>query len=510
MGSVVRPDPSFDPRAKLGAPGVFPFTRGIHPTMYAGRLWTLRQYAGYATAEETNRRYKYLLEHGQTGLSVAFDLPTQMGYDPGDPPTKGEVGKAGVSIAALPDMEALFDGIPQDKVTVSMTINATAMILLALHIAAAERKGIPAAALGGTVQNDILKEFDARGCYIYPPRPSLRLAVDLIEYACKHLPQWNFISISGYHIREAGATAAQELGFTLANGIAYVEQALRRGLDPNVLGQRVSFFFNAHSNFFEEIAKFRAARRLWAHLMRDRFKATDPRALMLRFHTQTAGSTLTAQQPYNNVVRVTLQALAAVLGGTQSLHTNAMDEALALPTEHAARIALRAQQILAREMGIQDVVDPFGGSYHLERETDRLESEARAIIEEIDRRGGAAESIAHEQREIEKSAVATQRAVQEGRAVVVGVNKYVEPDEKQRVETLRVDERIRQERAARVEEVRRLRDGGRASAALERLGADARADVNLFPAVIECVRAHATLGEISHALREVFGTYDPR
>jgi len=498
-----------DPADRLGAPGAFPYTRGIHPTMYAGRLWTLRQYAGYATADETNRRYKYLLERGQTGLSVAFDLPTQMGYDPGDPMARGEVGKSGVSIAALPDMEALFDGIPQDRVTVSMTINATAVILLALHVAAAEKKGIPPAALGGTVQNDILKEFVARGCYIFPPRPSLRVAVDVIEHACRHLPRWNFISVSGYHIREAGATAAQELGFTIANGIGYMEEALQRGLDPNALGQRVSFFFNAHSNFLEEIAKFRAARRLWARLMRDRFGATDPRALMLRFHAQTAGSTLTAAQPHNNVVRVALQALAAVLGGTQSLHTNAMDEALALPTEEAARIALRTQQIIASEIGVQDVVDPFGGSWHLERETDRLEREAQAFIDEIGRRGGAAESLRYEQQEIEKSAIAAQRAVEEGRAVVVGVNRYVEPGERRAVDLLRVDERIQDERAARIDEIRRRRDAGRAQAALDRLAGDARGTANLFPAVLEGVRAHATLAEICRALRAVFGTHDP-
>ncbi len=509
MDPAAKPDPAFDPATRLGAPGAFPFTRGIHPTMYTGRVWTMRQYAGFSTAEETNRRYKYLLEKGQTGLSVAFDLPTQMGYDPGEAMARGEVGKAGVSIAALPDMERLFDGIPQDKVSVSMTINATAPILLALHVAAAEKKGIRADTLSGTVQNDVLKEFIARGCYIYPPKPSLRLAVDLIEHACHHLPKWNFISVSGYHIREAGATAAQELGFTLANGIGYVDEALKRGLDPNVLGQRISFFFNAHNDFLEEIAKFRAARRLWATIMRDRFKATDPRAHMLRFHTQTAGSTLTAQQPDNNVVRVAIQGLAAVIGGTQSLHTNAMDEALALPTEHAARIALRTQQIIATEIGVQDIVDPFGGSYHVERETDRLECEAAAYIAEIDKRGGASESIRYEQQEIEKSAIAAQRAVEEDRAIVVGVNRHVEPQEKQRVEILRVDDTIETAQVAAIVELRRTRDAGRAGACLERLTADARGTANLVPAILECVRAHATLGEISHAMRSVFGTHDP-
>jgi len=506
---VARPDPAFDPAAKLAAPGRFPFTRGIHPSMYAGRLWTMRQYAGYATAEETNRRYRYLLEHGQTGLSVAFDLPTQMGYDPDDPLARGETGKAGVSIAALPDLETLFDGIPQDQVTVSMTINATAPVLLALHVAAAERRGLPPAALGGTVQNDILKEFIARGCYIYPPQPSLRLAVDVIEHACRHLPKWNFISVSGYHIREAGATAAQELGFTLANGLCYVQEALTRGLDPDTVGQRVSFFFNAHNNFLEEVAKFRAARRMWARFMRDRFGAKDPRAQMLRFHTQTAGSTLTAQQPHNNVVRVALQALAAVMGGTQSLHANAMDEALALPTEQAARIALRTQQIIAAEIGVQDAVDPFGGSWHVERETDRLEREAGAYIAEIEKRGGAAESIRYEQQEIEKSAVAAQRAIEEERAIVVGVNRHVEDEGPRRVEILRVDATVQEDRARAVADIRRKRDAGRAAAALDRLAADARGTANLFPAVLDAVRAHVTLGEISHALRAVFGTHDP-
>jgi methylmalonyl-CoA mutase N-terminal domain/subunit len=414
-----------------------------------------------------------------------------------------------VSIAALPDMERLFEGIPRDRVTVSMTINATASILVALHAVAAEQSGIPASALGGTVQNDVLKEFVARGCYIYPPAPSLRLAVDLIEHAVRHMPRWNFISVSGYHIREAGATAAQELGFTIANGIEYVAQALKRGLDPDAVGQRISFFFNAHNDFLEEVAKFRAARRLWARVMRDRFGARDPRAMMCRFHVQTAGSTLTAQQPHNNVVRVALQAMAAVLGGAQSLHTNAMDEALALPTEHAARLALRTQQIIAHEIGVQDVADPFGGSWHVERETDRLEREASAFISEIDARGGAAASIRYEQQEIEKSAVAAQRAVEDSRAVVVGVNRYVEPAEQGRLEILRADPAVPASRAAAVAEVRRSRDAGRAKAALDRLTAEARGTASLFPATLECVRSHVTLGEISAALRTVFGTHDP-
>lgn len=489
-------------------PGRFPFTRGAYPGMYADRPWTIRQYAGYATAEETNQRYRFLLDRGQTGLSVAFDLPTQMGYDPGDEPARGEVGKAGVSIAVLDDMEELFRGIPLDRVTVSMTINATAIVLLALHVAAAEKQGLPAARLGGTVQNDVLKEFVARGCYIFPPRPSLKLAVDVIEHACRHMPEWNFISVSGYHIREAGATAGQELGFTLANGIAYVEAALARGLDPDAVGRRISFFFNAHSGFLEEIAKFRAARRLWASIMRDRFKAGDPRAQTLRFHAQTAGSTLTAQQPHNNVVRVTLQAMAALIGGTQSLHTNAMDEALALPTEAAARVALRTQQILMQETGLRDAVDPFGGSVHIERETDRLEEEARAIIAEIDRRGGAVESIRHEQQEIEKSALAWQREVESGDRVVVGVNRHVE-EEPQPIRAIRVDEGVQARRVKRIEEVRSTRDPSRAEGAFGGLRRAAEREENLFPAVLECVKSRVTLGEICRALEERYGRHDP-
>jgi methylmalonyl-CoA mutase N-terminal domain/subunit len=503
---VPRPDPSFDPAEKLGLPGRYPFTRGIHPTMYVGRPWTMRQYAGFSTAEETNRRYKYLLERGQTGLSVAFDLPTQMGYDPGDEMARGEVGKSGVSISTLDDLRALFDGIPQEKVTVSMTINATAMILLAMYQALAEERGLPAAALGGTVQNDILKEFIARGCYIYPPRPSLKIAVDVIEYGCRRLPKWNFISVSGYHIREAGSTAAQELGFTLANGLCYVEEALKRGLDPDAVGQRISFFFNAHNDFFEEIAKFRAARRMWARFMKERFGAKDPRAMMLRFHTQTAGSTLTAQQPANNVVRVAIQALAAALGGTQSLHTNSMDEALALPSEKAARVALRTQQILAFETGVADVVDPFGGSWHLERETDRLEREAQAYIDEIAKRGGAVAAIEQRyyQQEIEKSATAHQRAVEREERIVVGVNRHQESGPPLRMELLKVDEKISWARRLQVEQVKHRRDEGRARDAIARIDPKA----NVVPPVLEAVKAGATLGEICHALRRTLGTHD--
>jgi methylmalonyl-CoA mutase N-terminal domain/subunit len=497
---------------KLGRPGEYPFTRGIYPSMYAGRPWTIRQYAGFGTAAETNRRYRYLLDSGQTGLSVAFDLPTQMGYDPGDAMAKGEVGKAGVSIALADDVAELFEGIPLDRVTVSMTINATATILLAQLIVAAERQGIPKEKLGGTTQNDILKEFIARGCYIYPPAPSMRLATDLIEYACKRLPQWNFISVSGYHIREAGSTAAQELGFTLANAIGYAESALARGIDPDAFGRRVSFFFNGHSDFFEEIAKFRAARRMWARLMRDRFGAKDPRSWTLRFHTQTAGSTLTAQQPENNVVRVALQALAATLGGTQSLHTNALDEALALPSERAAAIALRTQQILASEIGIQDVADPFGGSRHLEAETDRLEKEAQAYLDEIAKRGGPVPAIAQRyyQSEIERSAIAHQRALEAGGKVVVGVNRYVEKENGAlKVKLLKINEKVRAARIKRIAAAKKKRDAGRAKAAVDRLVSDAKGNkANLMDPVLEAVRASVTLGEICHALRGEFGVFD--
>ncbi|MBI3855947.1 MAG: methylmalonyl-CoA mutase [Planctomycetes bacterium] len=489
-------------------PGQYPFTRGIYPRMYAERPWTFRQYAGYATAEETNRRYRYLLERGQTGLSVAFDLPTQMGYDPDHAMARGEVGKSGVSIASLDDMEALFADIPLDKVTVSMTINATAIVLLALHVATAEKRGIPPASLGGTVQNDILKEFVARGCYIFPPKPSLKIAVDVIEHACRHMPQWNFISVSGYHIREAGSTAAQELGFTIANGIAYLEAALRRGLDADALGRRVSFFFNAHNDFIEEIAKFRAARRLWAGIMRDRFKAKDPRAQQLRFHTQTAGSTLTAQQPHNNVVRVTLQAMAALLGGTQSLHTNAKDEALALPGEEAAKLALRTQQILAHETGLCDVADPFGGSFQIEEETDRLEAEALAYLRKIDGLGGAPAALEFEKAEIERSALSVQREIEEGKRVVVGVNKYEEPGNGSGIKVLKVDEKTRTERRDALERRKAARSKTAVEGALSSLRAAADRDENLFPAVLNGVKAGATLGEICDALVERYGRHD--
>jgi methylmalonyl-CoA mutase N-terminal domain/subunit len=492
----------------VSRPGEFPFTRGIHPSMYLERPWTMRQYAGYASAEESNRRYRFLLERGQTGLSVAFDLPTQMGYDPGHPLAAGEVGKAGVSIASLDDHQTLFREIPLDKATVSMTINATALVLLAFHVATGEAQGVAPEALGGTVQNDILKEFVARGCYIYPPGPSLKIATDVIEHACRHLPKWNFISVSGYHIREAGSTAAQELGFTLANGVAYMESALRRGLNADALGRRISFFFNAHNDLIEEIAKFRAARRLWARIMKERFKAADPRAMTCRFHVQTAGSMLTAQQPENNVVRVTLQAMAAVLGGAQSLHTNAMDEALALPSESSARLALRTQQILAEESGLRDVVDPLGGAKAVEDATERLEAEAAALIEEIDRRGGAANALDFERREIERSALAWQRDVESGKRVVVGVNRYVE-ESAQAPATLKVDEGLREARRRDVETLAKRRDAAAARKALDGLRRADAAGENLFPATLDCVKARVTLGEICGALEERHGRYRP-
>ena len=492
------------------SPGTYPFTRGIYPRMYAERPWTIRQYAGYADAAETNRRYRFLLESGQSGLSVAFDLPTQMGYDPTHAMAAGEVGKAGVSIASIEDMEALFHSIPLDKVTVSMTINATAIVLLALHVVAAERQGVDPATLGGTVQNDVLKEFVARGCYVYPPAPSMKIATDVIEHAARTMPSWNYISVSGYHMREAGATAAQELGFTIANGIAYVEAALRRGLDANTLGRRVSFFFNAHSDFIEEIAKFRAARRLWARTMKERFGATDPRAQMLRFHAQTAGSTLTARQPYNNVARVTLQAMAAILGGAQSLHTNSMDEALALPTERAARLALRTQQILLHETGLRDVADPLGGARAVEEETDRLEAEAIRLVEEIDARGGAAASIEHERRAIERSALAWQRQVERGERIVVGVNRYEEGNEAEvPINLLKVDPATETARRDRVERIKTGRDRAPWEKAMGALRGAAERDENLFPAVLDCVRAQATLGEICGALEERYGRHKP-
>jgi methylmalonyl-CoA mutase N-terminal domain/subunit len=495
---------------RLGLPGQFPFTRGIYPTMYRGRLWTMRQYAGFGTAEESNRRYRYLLEHGQTGLSVAFDLPTQMGYDSDDPRVAGEVGKVGVAIDSLADMEILLDQIPLDRVTVSMTINAPAAILLLMVVAVAKRQGVPLERVSGTIQNDILKEYAARGTYIFPPRPSMRLITDTFAWCAQHLPSWNTISISGYHIREAGSTAAQEIAFTLANGIAYVEAATAAGLAVDTFAPRLSFFFNAHMDFFEEIAKFRAARRLWARIMRDRFGAQDPRSMMLRFHTQTAGSALTAQQVDNNVVRVALQALAAVLGGTQSLHTNARDEALALPTEESARLALRTQQIIAYESGVTHTVDPLAGSYYVEWLTDRLEAEAQRYLDEVDARGGAVAAVetGYIQREIQDAAYRYQQQVEAGAVTVVGVNRFQEADEAPpRIAT--VDPALEEAQKARVQQVRRNRDNARVEAALRRLEDVARGTDNLLPPLLEAVEAYATLGEMAGVLRGVFGQYRP-
>ena len=489
-------------------PGTYPFTRGIQPTMYRGRLWSMRQYAGFGTAAESNRRYRYLLSQGVSGLSVAFDLPTQMGYDSDHPLARGEVGRVGVAIDSLADMEALFDGIPLDTVSTSMTINATAIILLALYVAVGRRQGAQGDRLSGTIQNDILKEYIARGTYIYPPRPSLRIVTDVFAYCERELPKWNPISISGYHIREAGSTAVQEVGFTFADGIAYVEAAIAAGLDVNDFGQRLSFFFNAHNDFIEEIAKFRAARRLWARLMRERFGATNPRAQQLRFHTQTAGSTLTAQQPDNNIVRVALQALAAVLGGTQSLHCNGRDEALALPTEESARIALRTQQIIAFESGVANTVDPAGGASLLEEQTDRIEREARALIERIDALGGTLAAIESGfiQREIQDAAYRAQQGVDAGTTVVVGVNRFT-TEEAAAIETLRIDPELELQQVSSLAEVRRRRDAGAWRSAMDAVIAAARGADNLVPPIIAAVEAYATVGEISDALRTVFGEH---
>ncbi len=489
-------------------PGVFPFTRGIQPTMYRGRLWTMRQYAGFATAAESNRRYRYLLGHGVSGLSVAFDLPTQMGYDSDHELARGEVGRVGVAIDSLADMEELFAGIPLDRVSTSMTINATAIVLLALYVAVARTQGADVRKLSGTIQNDILKEYVARGTYIFPPRASLRIVTDIFAFCERELPEWNTISISGYHIREAGSTAVQEVAFTLANAIAYVEAAVAAGLAVDGFGQRLSFFFNAHNDFLEEIAKFRAARRLWATVMRDRFGAKSARAQQLRFHTQTAGSTLTAQQPDNNIVRVAVQALAAVLGGTQSLHCNGRDEALALPTEESARIALRTQQIIAFESGVANTVDPVGGAVALEDMTDRIEREATALIQKIDSLGGtlAAIEAGFVQREIQDAAYRAQQKIDSGETVVVGVNRYAS-DETAPIDVLRIDEAVEARQVARVREVRAVRDDRAWRDALTAIDAAARGSDNLVPHVIRAVEARATVGEISDALRNVFGEH---
>jgi methylmalonyl-CoA mutase, N-terminal domain len=496
--------------ADLGLPGEYPFTRGAQATMYRGRLWTMRQYAGFGSAEESNRRYKYLLEQGQTGLSVAFDLPTQIGYDSDHPLAEGEVGKVGVAVDSLADMEALFDGIPLDKVSTSMTINAPAAVLLAMYLAVAEKQGIPPERLEGTIQNDILKEYVARGTYIFPPGPSMRLVTDVFAYCAKAVPNWNTISISGYHIREAGSTASQEVAFTLADGVAYVEAAIRAGLGVDDFGPRLSFFFNAHNDLFEEAAKFRAARRMWARIMKERFGAQNPKSLTLRFHAQTAGSALTAQQPDNNVARVTIQALAAVLGGAQSLHTNSRDEALALPSEDSVRIALRTQQVIAFESGAAQTVDPLGGSYYVESLTNRIEREALDYIKRIDEMGGAVAAIerGYMQREIQDAAYAHQKDVEAARRVVVGLNKF-------RVEEgpprglLRVDPAVGEAQAAALRALRARRDSARVEAALRGIDAAARGDANLMPPILEAARAYATLGEICDAMRAVFGEHRP-
>ncbi len=498
----------WDPERDLGYPGEFPFTRGIQPTMYRGRLWTMRQYAGFGTAEASNRRYRYLLDQGVTGLSVAFDLPTQVGYDSDHPLAAGEVGRAGVAIDSVEDMAALVDGIPLDRVSVSMTINATAIVLLAMYIAVARRRRVPPAALTGTLQNDILKEYVARGTYIFPPRPSLRLVTDVCAFCERDLPRWNAISVSGYHIREAGATAVQEIAFTLANAVAYVEAARESGLDPNALGRRLSFFFAAHNDFLEEIAKFRAARRLWARLAAERLGITDPRAQQLRFHTQTAGSTLTAHQPDNNIVRVALQALAAVLGGTQSLHCNGKDEALALPTEEAAQIALRTQQVIAHESGVANTVDPVAGAYAIEALTNTIETGARQLLARIDRAGGtlAAVETGLIQREIHDAAYRAQQAVESGAAVLVGVNRFP-TGEAAPIEIFRIDPADERRQIERTARLRAERDQGAWSAALEAVAAGARGTDNLVPPIIRAVEAHATVGEIAGTLRQVFGEH---
>ncbi|MPZ49389.1 MAG: methylmalonyl-CoA mutase [Dehalococcoidia bacterium] len=494
--------PATDP----GLPGEYPYTRGVQPTMYRGRLWTMRQYAGFGDAEGSNARYRYLISQGQTGLSVAFDLPTQIGYDPGHPLAAGEVGKVGVSISSIDDMETLFRDIRLDTVTTSMTINATASILLALYVAVARRQGSDLRRLSGTLQNDILKEYIARGTHIFPPRPSLRLITDVFAWCKTALPEWNTISISGYHMREAGSTAAQEVAFTLSNAVAYVEAARSAGLAVDEFAPRLSFFFACHSLFFEEAAKFRAARRLWARIMKDRFGARDPRSLMLRFHTQTGGATLTAQQPENNIVRTAYQALAAVLGGTQSLHTNAMDEALALPSEDAARLALRTQQVLAYETGVADTIDPLGGSYYVETLTGQVEDEARAYIEHIDSLGGALAAIeqGYQRGQIEENAYRLQKSLEDGRRVVVGVNAFGE-ELQPGVLLLRVDEAIEKRQVERVHALRQTRDPAPAATALDRIEAAARGTDNLMPLFIDAVEARATLGEICDRLRLVWG-----
>ena len=496
---------------KLGFPGEYPFTRGVQSTMYRGRYWTMRQYAGFSTAAESNERYKFLLSQGQTGLSVAFDLPTQIGYDSDDPMALGEVGKVGVSIPSLEDMALLLDGIPLDKVSISMTINAPAAVLLAMVIAVGKQQGVPMNKLRGTIQNDILKEYVARGTYIFPPRPSMRLITDIFAFCSREVPSWNTISVSGYHIREAGSTAAQEIAFTLADGITYVQAAIDAGLDVDSFANQISFFFNAHNNFLEEIAKFRAARRMWAKIMRDRFGAKDPKSWRMRFHTQTAGSTLTAQQPENNVVRVALQAMSAVLGGTQSLHTNGRDEALSLPTQESAQIALRTQQIIAYESGVADTIDPFAGSYYIEQLTDELENRAFAYIDTIDQMGGVLPAIenGYIQREIQEAAYHFQRDLEANREVVVGVNRFDKEDEVLSMEKLKLAPAIEAAQRDRLAALRARRDNDKVAELRGQLTAAATQDENLMPLFITCVEHDMTLGEICHTLRNVWGEYKP-
>jgi methylmalonyl-CoA mutase N-terminal domain/subunit len=501
--------PDLDYARDLGEPGEYPYTRGVHPTMYRGKLWTMRQFAGFGTAEETNRRFKFLLEQGQTGLSTAFDMPTLLGYDSDHPFANGEVGKLGVAIDSLKDFEVLFDGIPLDQVSTSMTINPPASIMLAMYLAVADQQGVPWDKVSGTIQNDILKDYIAQKTYIYPPEPSLRLITDVMAFTAKHVPKWNTISISGYHIREAGATAAQELAFTLADGIQYVQAAVRAGMDVDEFAPRLSFFFDVHNDFFEEIAKFRAARRIWARVMREQFGARNPRSWMLRTHAQTAGVSLTAQQPENNIVRVALQALAAVLGGTQSLHTNSYDEALALPTEEAVKIALRTQQIIAEESGVANVVDPLAGSYYVEHLTNQLEEEALAYFAKIEAQGGVVRAIEKNffQREIADSAYRFQRRMMNGDYKVVGVNAYAKPGEKATGQILRIDPAVQRRQIERTRQVRATRDPKTAEAALTELRRASQTSENLMPFIIECVKAYCTEGEICGVWRELWGEY---
>jgi methylmalonyl-CoA mutase N-terminal domain/subunit len=511
-GIAVKPvyGPTDSQGMEIGEPGKPPFTRGIHATMYRGKPWTMRQYAGFGAATETNKRYRYLLDHGQTGLSMAFDLPTQIGYDSDDPMALGEVGRVGVAISSLADMELVFAGIPLDKVSTSMTINATASILLAFYLAIAEKQRVPWSKVSGTVQNDILKEYIARGTYIFPPKPSLRIIGDIVEFCAKEVPDWNTISVGGYHMREAGCTAAQEIAFTLADGITYVQTCIERGLGVDSFAPRLAFFFNSHSNLFEEVAKFRAARRLWAHIMRDRFGAKNERSMMLRFHTQTAGSTLTAQQPDNNVVRTTLEALAAVLGGTQSLHTNARDEAIALPSEESALLALRTQQIIAHESGVTDTVDPLGGSYYVESLTDKLEQQAREYLNKIDNMGGMLKAVenGYVYKEIYRAAYEHQKAVDKKEKIIVGVNEFVS-EKRVKVKAQKIDRQLEPRRRKELAALRKMRNAPKVEKCLATLEKATKSSENLMPILLDCVRNYVTLGEICRVLRKEFGEYRP-